>query len=101
MGVSPPTRPADLRDHPWWKHVPPASRAQRRREMALSRLKALLLRRRVALVASACGIAIAILCLLPLGFGQPLLTVLALLPLLVVPPVIYMAYLIAWHEFHR
>jgi hypothetical protein len=41
------------------------------------------------------------LCLLPLGFGQPLLTVLALLPLLVVPPVIYMAYLIAWHEFHR
>ena len=99
MGVSPPTRHADLRDHPWWKHVPPASRAQRRREMALSRLKALLLRRRVALVASL--LFYGVLCLLPLGFGQPLLTVLALLPLLVVPPVIYMAYLIAWHEFHR
>jgi hypothetical protein len=41
------------------------------------------------------------LCLLPLGFGQPVLTVLALLPLFVVPPVVYLAYMIAWHEFHR
>jgi hypothetical protein len=99
MRVSPPERTAHLRDHPWWKHVPPASRARRRREIARVRIKALLLRRRVALFASL--LFYAGLCLLPLGFGQPLLTVLALLPLLVVPPVIYMAYLIAWHEFHR
>ena len=99
MGVSPHERPVDLRAHPWWKHVPPASRGRRRREMALARLKDLLLRRRVALAASL--LFYGGLCLLPLGFGQPLLTVLALLPLLVVPPVIYLAYLIAWHEFHR
>ena len=42
-----------------------------------------------------------LLALIPLAFGQPHLTGFALLPLVFVPPVTYLAYLIAWHEFHR
>jgi hypothetical protein len=42
-----------------------------------------------------------LLALIPLALGQPHLTAFALLPLVLVPPVTYLAYLIAWHEFHR
>ncbi|MEB3255358.1 MAG: hypothetical protein VKJ05_03105 [Synechococcaceae cyanobacterium] len=99
MPVAPPDRPSVLQEHPWWPYVPPASRGRRRRELALARLRAALLQRRVAIVLAL--LFYGGLCLLPLAIGQPVLTAFALLPLLLVPPVVYMAYLIAWHEFHR
>jgi hypothetical protein len=85
--------------HPWWRHVPAADRSRRRLELQRVRLLAHLRRRRAALLAAL--LVYGWLCLLPLTFGQPHLTLLALLPLLAVPPVAYLAYLIAWHEFHR
>jgi hypothetical protein len=42
-----------------------------------------------------------LLCLLPLLIGQPHLSMYALLPVFLVPPVAYLGYLLAWHEFHR
>ena len=37
---------------------------------------------------------------IPLLFGQSLITVFALLPLLVVPPVGWLIYWLVWREFH-
>lgn len=92
----PPPR-ADL--HPWWVHVPPGERALRRRELLWARLVSRLRRRRVAIAAAL--LFYLLLGLIPLAFGQPHLTAFALLPLLLVPPVAYLAYVIAWVEFHR
>jgi hypothetical protein len=85
--------------HPWWRHVPPAERAGRRAELLGARILSLLRRRRSRIVA--CLLFYALLCLIPLAIAQPHLTLLALMPLAVVPPVAYLAYWIAWHEFHR
>jgi len=38
--------------------------------------------------------------LIPLAFGQVLITVFALLPLLLVPPVGLLVYWLVWREFH-
>ena len=38
--------------------------------------------------------------LIPLAFGQFLITVFALLPLLLVPPVGLLVYWLVWREFH-
>jgi hypothetical protein len=85
--------------HPWWRHVPPAERPGRRVRLLGARCQRCLRRRRTRILASLTFYAL--LCLIPLGLGQPHLTLLALLPLLAVPPVAYLAYWIAWHEFHR
>ncbi len=79
--------------------MPPGERALRRRELFWARLLSRLRRRRVAIAAAL--VFYLVLGLIPLAFGQPHLTAFALLPLLLVPPVAYLAYLIAWVEFHR
>ena len=38
--------------------------------------------------------------LIPLAFGQVLISVFALLPLLLVPPVGLLVYWLVWREFH-
>lgn len=85
--------------HPWWRHVPPAERSQRAWQIRRLRWHAWLgqQRNRIALILVFYGC----LCLLPLLIGQPHLSVYALLPVVVVPPVAYLGYLLAWHEFHR
>ena len=85
--------------HPWWVHVPAGERARRRGELRRARLQSWLRRRRVRIAAAL--LVYLLLGLIPLGLGQPHLTAFALLPLVLVPPVAYLAYLIAWHEFHR
>jgi len=85
--------------HPWWVHVPEAERARRQGELRRARLLSRLRLRRVRIGAAL--FFYLLLALIPLAFGQPHLTGFALLPLVFVPPVTYLAYLIAWHEFHR
>ncbi len=92
-------RPDPPGGHPWWRHVPASDRGRRRLALLRVRLFGRLRQRRTALVAAL--LFYGGLCLLPLTFAQPHLTLLALLPLVAVPPLAYLAYLIAWHEFHR
>lgn len=94
-----PEAPPSGQLHPWWAHVPAAERAQRRRALGRTRFLSQLRRRRVRIAGAL--LSYVLLGLMPLAFGQPHLTVFALLPLVMVPPVAYLAYLIAWHEFHR
>ena len=85
--------------HPWWRHVPPAERGQRARQIHRMRWGSWFRQRRhrIQLILGFYGL----LCLLPLLIGQPHLSVYALLPVFLVPPVAYLGYLLAWHEFHR
>ena len=87
------------RHHPWRSHLPPGQRASRALQLAGLRWRERLQRRRSRILLAL--IVYVALCLLPLRIGQPHLTLMALLPLLLVPPVGYLAYLLAWHEFHR
>ena len=87
------------RNHPWWRHVPPAERGRRAWHSRRMRIAAWLRQRRHQLVLSL--LFYGLLCLLPLLIGQPHLSAYALLPVLLVPPVAYLGYLLAWHEFHR
>jgi hypothetical protein len=89
----------DPRAHPWWVHVPRSERAGRLQRLRWLRLREWLKRRgtRIRLAV----LVYVLLCVLPLLIGQPHLTMFALLPVLLVPPVGYMAYLLAWHDYHR
>jgi hypothetical protein len=79
--------------------VPPAERWRRAARLALRRLLSALARRRLRILLAV--LVYAGLCLLPLLIGQLHLTLLALLPLVLVPPLGYLTYRLAWHEFHR
>ena len=89
----------DPSQHPWWHHLPKSRRQGRQLELLWLRCCNQLARR-----SNQMRLALLIylgLCLLPLLIGQPHLSLMALLPVLLVPPVGYLAYLLAWHEFHR
>ena len=85
--------------HPLWQHLPPErrnswERAALRRRRLLARLQGR--RERVVVVS---GLYV-LIWLIPLAFGQVLITVFALLPLLLVPPVGLLVYWLVWREFH-
>jgi len=85
--------------HPLWQYLP--SERRNRREQAVLRLRRLLARlqgRRERLVVMS-GLYV-LIWLIPLAFGQVLISVLALLPLLLVPPVGLLVYWLVWREFH-
>ena len=86
-------------EHPWWRHVPQSERSERRRAIRRERLHGWLRQRRQWIVLSL--LTYGLFCLVPLLIGQPHLSLLAGLPLLLVPPVAYLTFLLAWHEFHR
>lgn len=90
---------AGINSSPLWKHVPPQQRRRLRRELRWLRLQAWLGRKdaRILLLLLSYGL----LCLIPLLLGLPVLAGFALLPVLVVPPVGYLAYWLVWREFHR
>ena len=85
--------------HPLWNYLPPERR--NRREGATLRGRRLLarLQGRRERVVVATGVYV-LIWLIPLIFGQVLITVFALLPLLLVPPVGLLVYWLVWKEFH-
>ena len=85
--------------HPWWQQLPPE---RRRRRLALQ-LQARRLRAWLAVRRQRIALTIAfylLLCALPVGFGQPALGLVALLPLLLAPPVAYLIYWLVWLDYH-
>lgn len=83
----------------WWRYVPEEQRPRRLKQWRWAWLRGQLQRRRVQ-------IALLIvfnlfICLLPWWMGLQSLAVLALLPVMAVPLVGGLAYLITWREFHR
>jgi hypothetical protein len=85
--------------HPWWQHLPPAERSRRQTQHRRQRWLTWLLRPRQRLLFTL--LVYGLLCASPLLIGQPHLSLMALLPLILVPPVAYLMYVMAWHEFHR
>ena len=85
--------------HPWWDYLPPERRTRQLKLRLLARrLRAWLLQRR-QLIAVAIAVYV-LLCAVPLLLGLPGLTGVALLPLLLVPPVGWLIYWLVWKEFH-
>ena len=85
--------------HPLWHYLPPERRNRRERvEFHYRRLLARLQGRRERVVVVT-GLYV-LIWLIPLAFGQVLITVFALLPLLLVPPVGLLVYWLVWREFH-
>lgn len=84
---------------PWWAYVPAAQRRRRRWEILGLRCQARLARKDVRILISL-GF-YGVLCLVPLALGLPALAGVAVLPLLLVPPVGYLAYWLVWQEYHR
>ena len=86
-------------NHPFWQHQSPQRKTTRARAtLKLHRFCAWLQgkKQRLSLVLT---FYLMIWCI-PLALGQPLITVFALLPLLVVPPVGLLVYWLVWREFH-
>ena len=85
--------------HPFWHHLPPERRSRTaRRALQLQRLRAWLggRRQRVSLTV----LVYLLVWSMPLLVGQPMITVFALMPLLLVPPVGWLVYWLVWKEFH-
>ena len=85
--------------HPFWHHLPPEQRTRTARlALKLQRLKAWLggRRQRVSLTV----FIYLLVWSMPLVVGQPIITVFALMPLLLVPPVGWLVYWLVWKEFH-
>ncbi|MDM7937830.1 MAG: hypothetical protein QUV06_10265 [Cyanobium sp. CZS 48M] len=90
----PSTTPAN-----WLNYVPAAQRRSVLRQRTYQRLKTKLFSRSVVV-----GILIAtylLFCLFMLVWGSASLGLLAVLPLLLPPPVAYLAYWLIWREFHH
>ena len=85
--------------HPLWRYLPQERRtARHRQQLRARRLLAWAQGRRERLV----GITslYVLIWLIPLLMGQPIITLFALLPLLLVPPVGWLVYWLVWREFH-
>ena len=85
--------------HPLWRYLPQERRTARHRQLLRARrLLAWTQGRRERLV----GITslYVLIWLIPLLMGQPIITLFALLPLLLVPPVGWLVYWLVWREFH-
>ena len=86
--------------HPWWHHLPAERRSRREHARLLARRCRAWLAQRRQLIALALGVYL-ILCALPLCLGLPVLAVVAILPLILVPPVGFLVYWLVWKEFHH
>ena len=85
--------------HPFWHHLPPERRSRIARwTLKFQRLRAWMggRRQRVSLTV----LIYLVIWSIPLLVGQPVITVFALMPLLLVPPVGLMVYWLVWKEFH-
>lgn len=85
--------------HPLWQYLPEQQRNRRtlihlRRRRLWAWLKQK--RQRIGLVL----VFYLLIWSMPLLIGEPLMTVFAVLPLILVPPVGYLVYWLIWKEFH-
>ena len=90
----------DDAQHLFWQHLPPERKTRwARLILSIRRLMAWSggRRQRMSIVI---GIYL-ILWSLPLLFNQPIISLFALLPLLLVPPVGMLVYRLVWKEFHE
>ena len=90
---------ADTPIHPLWSHLPSEKRSRRSLfRLRLRRLWAWLKesRQRICIVL----ILYVLIWLVPILLGQPLMTIFAFLPLVLVPPVGCLIYWLVWLEFH-
>lgn len=83
----------------WWKYIPDQERARRLRQWRKAWILAQFQRRPVKIILLV--ILNLLICSVPWWIGLQSLAVLALLPLVVVPAVGYLAYWLTWKEFHR
>ena len=86
--------------HPWWSALPEDRRNHRQRWQLLSRRLWAWLKRKPQRIGFTV-LTYALLCSVPLLWGLPLISLVALLPLLLVPPVGYLVYWLVWKEFHQ
>lgn len=85
--------------HPWWRHLPADQQTGTKRWQLIRRRIQAWLRRKPQRI----GLTVAsylIISSLPLFWMLPLISVVALLPLLIVPPVGVLVYWLVWQEFH-
>ena len=85
--------------HPLWQYLPPDRRNRRARIAFRCRRLLARMQGRRARVVVVSGLYV-LIWLVPLAFGQVLITLFALLPLLLVPPVGLLVYWLVWREFH-
>jgi hypothetical protein len=87
-----------LQDHPWWNHLP-----ANKRQAIRSRSRWRLLRQRFSqrrnLIATITLLYL-LVCLIPLLYGASTITILALLPVLLMPALLSMIWWLAWKEYH-
>jgi len=87
-------------DHPFWQYLP-AERKSRLARLNLSRRRAMAWMQGKKQRISVVLVVYTLIWSVPLYFGQSLITVLALIPLLLVPPVGFLIYHLVWQEFHE
>jgi hypothetical protein len=83
----------------WWSHVPLHERPQRRGTIWFLRLRRAFASR--SFLITALFSAYAVICLSLLLSGMGAVALLAVLPLLLVPPIGALAYWLLWKEFHH
>mgnify|MGYP006278982321 CR=1 FL=1 len=86
--------------HPWWHLLPPERRSREAvLKLELRRLKAWLSLRPQRIKATIA--AYLLLAALPMLLGLPLLGLVALVPLILAPPVAYLLYWLVWKDYHH
>lgn len=95
-------RPSKLPQSPpsnWSIYVPAAQRRKVMRLRTWQRIKTRLLSR--SFIVSTLLVGYLLVCLYLLLWGSPTVGFLAILPMLLPPPVAYLAYWLLWREFHH
>mgnify|MGYP006292495753 CR=1 FL=1 len=86
--------------HPWWHHLPPERRNRTEHTRLLwRRVRSWLRLRRQRLLLTISFYLV--LCMLPMLFGLPFLGVVALMPLLLIPPIGFLLYWLVWKDYHH
>ena len=83
----------------WADYLPPEQRQRRERRRRLQRRLQILRQRRVQI--GLCVGVYGVWCLVLLGRGMWFAFSLSILPLLVLPPLAYLAWWLVWKEFHE
>jgi hypothetical protein len=82
-------------DHPWWRHAA----ASQRRTLRGMRIRAWLRRRNSRILAM--GMLYILICAIPLLFGGATISLLAVLPMLLLPALAGLTWWLIWKEFHH